>query len=86
MKKFFITAGALVALAVPSAALAAAPQSYSWKAPNQGDAGVNASIVGVDSSQVIQNGPAVSAQAQAGDRAATVQAIHAAEGIGSLVS
>jgi len=93
MKKFFITAGALVALAVPSVAMAVpgngnaygnqpSPNGYAFKAGGQtafltnpdSTGAVNSdNLVAIYSSQAVHNGPAVSLQAQAGERAANVQ-------------
>jgi hypothetical protein len=93
MKKFFITAGALVALAVPSVAMAdpgtgnaygaqKSPNGYVFKDvgqtvfvadPDSTGAVNSGNPVAIYSSQAVHNGPAVSAQAQAGDRAANVQ-------------
>lgn len=79
-KSLIITAGALVALAIPSAALANAPDGSYTIAPKAND---NASLVGKDSSQITQNGQFVSGkytaldgwQNQKGDRSAEVQAL-----------
>jgi len=78
MKKFFIIAGALGALAAPSAALAEAPNGQ--LVPNE-NAKSNGSLIGLYSSQVIQNGQFVSQQE---DRGAIVQYFLSLEGKGSL--
>ena len=78
MKKFFFVAVALVALAAPSAALADAPNGQLVSNEN---AKSNGSIVGVWSSQVIQNGQLVSEQE---NRGALVQGYHLLDGKGSL--
>ena len=93
MKKFFITAGAVVALVVPSVAMAdpGNGNAYGTQKPATGyafkDDGQTAfltdptstgavssdNLVAIYSSQAVHNGPAVSAQAQAGERAANIQ-------------
>lgn len=93
MKKFLITAGALVALAVPSVAIAdpgnghaygnqPSPAGYAFKDGDQtmfltdpdSTGAVNSdNLVAIYSSQAVHNGPAVSFQAQAGERAANIQ-------------
>ena len=89
MKKLFITLGALVALAVPSAAMAAAPTGEQVLKPTHA-AGTN--MIGYYSSFQIQNGQFVSADAagvagdwthQQGDRADQVQSYLALTGLGN---
>ena len=60
MRKLIITGVSLVALAVPTVAMANAPDgSFNFKA-NDGARSENASIVGERSSQITQNGQHVS--------------------------
>jgi hypothetical protein len=81
MRKFIIIAGAVAALAGPTAAMAAAPNGqFNFKANGASD---NASSIGQQSSAISQNGQFVSGQDNAygidqtttpGSRAALVQA------------
>ena len=81
--KFIVAAGAVAALAVPSVAMADAPNG-TYTIDQKANA--NASLVGQDSSQITQNGQFVSGksgdtagtwqnQAGQGQRAAQVQAL-----------
>ena len=60
MRKLIITAASIAALAVPTAAMAAAPNgSFNFKANGASD---NASSIGKQSSDINQNGQFVSGQ------------------------
>ena len=81
MRKLIITGVSLVALAVPTVAMANAPDgSFNFKA-NDGARSENASIVGELSSQITQNGQFVSGNGAydqttvPGSRAAVVQGL-----------
>src|SRR5262249_39854478 len=94
MKKFFITTGALVALVVPSAAMADKPtgqpvfKSDAWISPEPG-----ANLVGLCSSVQIQNGQFIGGNhgvtdrdqtTEPGSRADEVQYLLSLSGRGSL--
>lgn len=89
--KYVVVAGALAALAAPTAAMADAPNGTFNILPK---ANANASLVGQDSSQIKQNGQFVSGNANSsvipdqtttpGSRAAIVQGLLAQDGQGSL--
>jgi hypothetical protein len=89
--KYVVVAGALAALAAPTAAMADAPNGTYTVVPK---ANANASLIGQESSQIKQNGQFVSGNANSsvipdqtttpGSRAAIVQGLLAQDGQGSL--
>jgi hypothetical protein len=62
MRKLIIVAASFAALAVPTAALAAAPNGSINYKDNGGAQGDNASLVGTYASRITQNGQFVSGQ------------------------
>jgi hypothetical protein len=86
--KYVVVAGALAALAAPTAAMADAPNGTYNIVPK---ANANASLIGQESSQIKQNGQFVSGNSGVmdqtttpGSRAALVQGQLALDGQGSL--
>ena len=100
MKKFFITAGALVALALPPAGMASSTPDGDWLVNGSSPAGQDflagdlsglgagqftGGLMGEYNSRITHNGSAIKEQAHSEiGRAAQVQAVHLLEGIGSL--
>jgi hypothetical protein len=76
MRKIIVAAVAVASLAGPAVSMADAPNGqYAFKGGAPGNTNGNGNMVATDSSQITQNGQFVSQQANAGDRAATVQSI-----------